>query len=48
MQYLKSYGWTVEKGFTNNDLNEVVAPQLKGDDDFASGNNALYVEAIKM
>lgn len=46
MQYLKKFGWIVQTGYTNADLNEVVAPHLKGDADFASGNNALYVEAF--
>ena len=48
VQYLKQYGWAVQTGYTNAELNKVVAPHLEGDDDFASGNNALYVEAFSM
>lgn len=46
MQYLKQYGWAAQTGYTNAELNEVVAPHLEGNDDFASGNKALYVKAF--
>ncbi len=46
LQYLEEYGWKVQTGLTNADLHQAVAPHLEGDDEFASINNALYVEAF--